>query len=264
MQAGTELNQRPKLHFFDLAIEIRLKIYNELLIASDSGSLEIKSSETSPSHLILSKKYRLCPAILRINKQIHLEASPILYSSNKFVLCRLQYFYVPGYKIITEFLAQIGERNALFLRYLDIYFPLFPNSIFGPSHPWPAGRDIEVLEFVIEKFKNLVTFKISPWDNLRFGGGSIRLAVDSSRHSGSLDSFESIGMGLNVFDERFKAMPALKEAMVDFHVSNAWPDDLVDRFLRKKIHGSRWMCQVTREYSLTESDKVGCYFGLFA
>ncbi|TGO08552.1 hypothetical protein BTUL_0203g00130 [Botrytis tulipae] len=264
MQAGRELNQRSKLHFFDLALEIRLKIYNELLIASDSQPIEIKSSETSPSHLILSRRYRLCPAILRINKQTHLEASPILYSSNKFVLCRLQYFYVPGYRIITGFLAQIGERNALFLRYLDIFFPLFPNSIFGPGHPWPTGRDLEVIELVIDKFKNLVTFKISPWDNLRFGGGSIRLAVNSSRNSGSIDSFESIGMGLDLFDERFKAMPALKETMVDFHVSNAWPDDLVDRFLRKKIHGSRWICQVTREESLSESDTVGCYFGLFA
>ncbi|KAF7886626.1 uncharacterized protein EAF01_011304 [Botrytis porri] len=264
MQTGKELNPRPQLHFFDLAIEIRLKIYNELLIASDSSPLEIKSSETSPSYLIPSKRYHLCPAILRSNKQVHLEASPILYSSNKFVLCRLQYFYVPGYKIITGFLDQIGERNALFLRYLDIYFPLFPNSIFGPGQPWPAGRDIQVIGLLIDKFKNLVTLKISPWDNLRFGGGSIRLAVNSSRNSGSIDSFESIGMGLNAFDERFKAMPALKDMMVDFHVSNAWPDDLVDRFLRKKIHGSRWMCQVTREDSLSESDTVGCYFGLFA
>ncbi|THV52526.1 hypothetical protein BGAL_0076g00110 [Botrytis galanthina] len=264
MQTGRELNQRSKIHFFDLAIEIRLKIYNELLIASDSQSLEIKSSETSPSYLILSREYRLYPAILRINKQTHLEASPILYSGNKFVLCRLQYFYVPGYKIITGFLAQIGERNALSVRCLDIYFPLFPNSIFGPGHPWPTGRDLEVVELVIDKFKNLVAFKISPWDNLRFGGGSIRLAVNSSRNSGSIDSFESIGMGLNAFDERFKTMPALKETTVDFHVSNAWPDNLVDRFLRKKIHGSRWMCHVTREESLSESDTAGCYFGLFA
>ncbi|KAF9869467.1 hypothetical protein CkaCkLH20_13064 [Colletotrichum karsti] len=61
--------------FLDIPIEIRLEIYSHLLLCPPLDKL---APDTRPVQ-------RLHPAILKVNRQIHDEASPILYCKNIFL-----------------------------------------------------------------------------------------------------------------------------------------------------------------------------------
>jgi hypothetical protein len=70
-------------NFFNFAAEIRLKIYEELLVLSEPITFKATCDPSWPP-LFLSKRYGLCPALLRANKRVQHEASPLLYSGNRF------------------------------------------------------------------------------------------------------------------------------------------------------------------------------------
>jgi hypothetical protein len=116
------------INLFSLPAEIRIKIYEELLVLSEPITLEMirKLSWAFFRDLTASKPHTsrlssLYPALLLSNKRAHSEASPVLYSRNRF---RLQDLPVHGthVTIIALFLDQIGRRNASFLRYIYIPF----------------------------------------------------------------------------------------------------------------------------------------------
>jgi hypothetical protein len=71
------------MNFFDLHTEIRLKIYSELLVHSESIVFVADYGPPSPP-LLRSKRDSLYPALLRVNKNVYSEASPPLYSNNRF------------------------------------------------------------------------------------------------------------------------------------------------------------------------------------
>jgi hypothetical protein len=78
-------------NFFEIAIEIRLKIYSEILVHSEPIDF-VANHRSSPPSLLLSKREGLCPALLRANKKVHGEASSLLYSVNRF---RFPDIYIP-------------------------------------------------------------------------------------------------------------------------------------------------------------------------
>lgn len=69
--------------FLSLPTEIRLKIYSELLVLSKAIIFTGHYSYLLP-FMFQPKGYGLYPVLLRLNKQIYREASPILYSNNCF------------------------------------------------------------------------------------------------------------------------------------------------------------------------------------
>ncbi len=69
--------------FLDIATEIRLKIYSELLVLSELIKFVADFGSTL-SPLFRSRRDGLYPAVLRLSKMVYSEASPLLYSNNRF------------------------------------------------------------------------------------------------------------------------------------------------------------------------------------
>ncbi|KAK5659882.1 hypothetical protein OQA88_13345 [Cercophora sp. LCS_1] len=70
------------MHLLNLPTEIRLQIYAKLLVLNRPIQL---GTDQDPYHPRLwTRTTGLSPAILRVNKQIHSEATPFLYSNNRF------------------------------------------------------------------------------------------------------------------------------------------------------------------------------------
>ena len=80
----------PESRLLRLPLELREKIYAHLLDTKNARSLlpfayrpKVRNGKLSVE--ATSSPFRLCTAKLRVNKQIHLESVPTLYSSNLFV-----------------------------------------------------------------------------------------------------------------------------------------------------------------------------------
>src|SRR5437870_1619499 len=72
-----EATSHETFRFMDLPTELRLHIYEHLLLDPSSYILPIANLPPSRPN---KSKY-LCPAILRVSRTIHAEALPILYGS---------------------------------------------------------------------------------------------------------------------------------------------------------------------------------------
>jgi hypothetical protein len=108
--------------FLDLPVEIRLQIYSELLIQSETIVVPWTSGDWLTTNTVC-----VYPEILRVNKKIHSEASPILYSENRFKF--------PGFRFaawddnIARFLRAIGTYQGKLIRHVAITFPKFDYTI---------------------------------------------------------------------------------------------------------------------------------------
>src|ERR1700712_761458 len=81
------LHRWTKMGFLDVATEIRLQIYSELLILTtpikfNAGGVSGFGPPSTP--LSRPRWDRLYPAILRVCRTMYNEANPILYSNNRF------------------------------------------------------------------------------------------------------------------------------------------------------------------------------------
>jgi hypothetical protein len=117
-------------NFFHFAAEIRLKIYEELLVLSEPITFRTIQDPSWPP-LCLSKRYGLCPAVLRVNKRVQCEARPLLYSSNRFRFSDLEPTPRLDTKsaVLASFLSQI---EAFFATSASISPPL---TITDPEPP---------------------------------------------------------------------------------------------------------------------------------
>jgi hypothetical protein len=78
------------MNFFNFPAEIRLQIYEELLVSSEPIKFKTTEDwELSLPPLVLFKRYGLCPAALWANKKVHSEAIELLYTRNRFELIDL-------------------------------------------------------------------------------------------------------------------------------------------------------------------------------
>jgi hypothetical protein len=107
--------------FFGFPYEIRLNIYSELLVHPEPIVFVADYGPSSPP-LFRSKRDGLCPALLRVNKKVHSEASPLLYSNNRFRFPDILTSTDSAY--IAPFLRQIGSQASL-IRHICISFPTF-------------------------------------------------------------------------------------------------------------------------------------------
>jgi hypothetical protein len=113
---------KQKSLLLELPIEIRLKIYDLLLVSRfnrwDNPSWSVGNTHQKLILLgfIKDRKYRTMePAVLQLCKQIYLEAVPILYSRNVF---RFQH---PD--LMFRLMLQIRRTNMRLIRSLEIYVP---------------------------------------------------------------------------------------------------------------------------------------------
>lgn len=122
------IQSKQKSLLLDLPVEIRVKIYDLLLVSRfnrwDNPSWSVGNTYQKLVMLdfIQARQYRTMePAVLQTCKQIYLEAVPILYSRNVF------HFNHPD--LMLRLIVQIGYTNTKLIQSLDIYVP--PNADKG-------------------------------------------------------------------------------------------------------------------------------------
>jgi hypothetical protein len=164
--------------------------------------------------LLLDKSYNLCLALLRANKAVHCEVSPLLYSYNRFEFTNL--LPTPRFSTksvaIASFFSQIGRQNASFLRHICIDFPAPDNS----PERYSVQEDIRVLELIRDNCTGIAileTLLCRCWPLEDYRGTMLELP--------------------NTY---FKAIPSLNEVIVNIHSDDY---DLSNSVL-KKMHSYGW------------------------
>ncbi|MCJ1257758.1 hypothetical protein MMC24_005584 [Lignoscripta atroalba] len=213
------------MNFFGLATEIRLKIYSELLILSEPIVFVADYGPSSPP-LLQSKRDSLYPALLRVNKKAHREASPLLYSNNRFqfpdVFTSTQDATDSAH--IAPFLCQIGSQASL-IRHICIAFPTFDDYRHDRVRLHEAH--IKNLELMRDTCTSITTLELLlPLDLVNYA------LSDSLIAAGALD----------LLNTRFKTISPLKEIIVNFQVYGG--EDLSDEM--KKVRDCGWTVEITK------------------
>jgi hypothetical protein len=180
----------------------------------------------------LSKRYGLCPALLRANKKVQLEARPLLYSSNRFRFSGLEPMPRLDTKsaVLASFLSQIERQNASFLRHVCIDFPAFDD--YRPGTAMLQEDSVKTLELIRDNCTGIAILETSLRDTFRLKCADYRL-----------DSSPIAAEALDLLDARFKAISSLKEVIVDVHI---YDDEGLSDDLRKKMRDCGWTIKVTK------------------
>jgi hypothetical protein len=164
----------PRANFLSLPIEIRLKIYKEIIVprrprwhiykyfpSIDRGAWVVKhQGGTLDTHLRCYYTYKKSPnflALVYTSWQIYTEAKAVFLSENTFQICE-ESATIPQDLTLGAFTDRIGENNARLLRRIDMHFPLAEKT--------PAGK----LEFRADSLKtlHLLQSRCTGLTNLRF------------------------------------------------------------------------------------------------
>ncbi|KAH8744448.1 hypothetical protein F5883DRAFT_439922 [Diaporthe sp. PMI_573] len=191
------------MDLFAFPIEIRLKIYSELLVhcgpiyfpATFGGGL---SSWLCPEGI------DLCPALLRASKQVYGEAVSLLYSDNCFRFS-LDAASTQCHTTIAVFVRQIGAQASL-LRHVCIGFPTAP-LVEDYGH----GSELQEV-----RLNNL--------DLLRYACPGITTLELSLRADFVLRNSPVFTESLDLIDTRLESFQSLREVRVDVKLLD-WDSD---------------------------------------
>ncbi len=215
-----------KMGFLDVATEIRLQIYSELLVSSDPVEFIADFSSPSPP-LFRSRKLGLCPAILGVCRKVYNEARPLLYSNNRFRFPGKvgSTPSVPDQAHIAPFLNQIGSQVRL-LHHICIPFPNFEDT--KTERAELESVHIENLELIRRTCTNIKTFKLLvPYDYIY-----------------AHDNWTITSEALELLDTRLKTMPSLEKVVVNLE-RQAASGEASDE-LTTKMSKIGWTVRVTR------------------
>ena len=209
------------MNFSNTTVEIRLQIYSELLV--HSGPIDFVADYGPPSpRLFRCQRVGLCPAVLRVSRMMHREASPLLYSSNCFRFPEV--FTRPPSAHISPFLNQIGSHARL-IRHICIPFPTF-------DYPLPASAVLHEVHI-----KNLELIR-----DTCTGIQTLELSVPPENCDYALSQPEIAAEALNLLDTRFKSIPSLEEIIVNLQV---YPQEDSSDDVTETWHGYGWTVKVT-------------------
>ena len=231
------------MNFFNFPAEIRLQIYEELLVSSEP--IKFKTTmELSLPPIILHKRCGLCPAALRANKTVHCEAKELLYTRNRFEFIDL----IPTERLrptdstaVEYFLNQIGRPNASLLRHICIEFPEITDD-----HDHLHEDDIRTLELVRENCTGLAIletplYDIFPLEVYHEDTGRWRVA----------------DAALELIDSSFREISSLQEIIVHLHTSKDLDDGNNKGFndeLLQKMRGYGWTARIVLDTEEEESE----------
>ena len=189
------------MDLMSLATEIRLAIYADLLIQRD-GPINFEENYDQ----LLQFRIRptktttnLCPALLRVSKQVYTEAISILYSKNCFRFSDLTSVDdLPTRHPIAVFLDEIGTRNASLLHHVCVSLTL---------EDWPGElqlRDLDVLRDHPNVCLGITTLELE-------------LTLEPVHFLASSDSPVS-SRSLDLVSERLQGFPSLRKVEVDLRL----------------------------------------------
>lgn len=192
---------------FALPVEIRLQIYSELLVHREP--IDFLETFRGGSSVFCQEWIYLCPALLRVNKQVYGEAISLLYSDNCFRFSDEGEGSTRFDPTIDIFVRQIGARANL-LRHVCTDFPTTSRQ---RQPPWirslssdqsddseRQGRDLDNLDLLQDAFSGITTLELSlPSEYAYYVLG------DSPAFTKSLDLIQT----------RLEAFPSLRDVKVD-------------------------------------------------
>jgi hypothetical protein len=229
------LHRWTKMGFLDVATEIRLKIYSELLILSTPIKFEAGFGPP-PTPLSRSRRDELYPAILRVCRTMYDEAIPLLYSSNRFQFPEVygSTQLVPAHAHVAPFLIQIGLQAKL-IHHICIPFPAFDYPV--PKRARLDEVHIENLELIKKTCTNIKTLELL-------------VPVEYSNYA--LQNWATASEALDLLNTRLKAIHSLKEIVINFEEypehdpSDGLSDDSSDDLTtKKKMRDIGWTIQIT-------------------
>ena len=207
--------------FFDVPKEIRFQIYSVLLVHSEP--IVLVADYNNPPSLRSRRIYGLCPALLQLNKQAHSEASPLLYSHNRFQFPNI--FNSPDSASIAPFLLQVRSQANL-IRHICVPFPNFDVDFQYTSANLHKAY-VEDLELIRNICTSITTLELS---------------VYSDRVNDALRDSPVAEQALDLLDTRLKAIQSLREIIVNFQVYS--DEDLSDD--RMKMRDRGWTIEITK------------------
>lgn len=190
--------------FHKLPLEIRILVYSELLVQQHIPIHFEEGIRPSSPLRFRPRGSGLYPALLRVNKQIHSETIPFLYSKNSFQFPTIANWDSATFETggqpslrslhirISPFLRQIGPEAAAFIRHILMIFP-HCEEVRLPE------EELSDLELVREMCKNLTTLDL-------LLGPEHQLCRLAERHVREV---------LCLLDFRFKGITTLKLVIVD-------------------------------------------------
>ncbi|KAF2475817.1 uncharacterized protein BDR25DRAFT_339807 [Lindgomyces ingoldianus] len=212
--------------FLDIATEIRLKIYSELLVLSEPIQFVADYGPLSPP-LFRSRRDGLYTAILRVNRIVYGEASSLLYSNNRFRFPEVyaSTWSAPTRAHIAPFLNQVGLQASL-IRHIYIPFPTFNYPL--PDKASLHEAHIENLELIKKTCTKLKT---------------LELLIPPGHSNYGLDDWPIAAEALNILNAHIRTIHSLEEIIINFE---EYPEDDPSDDLTKKMHNIGWTVRVIR------------------
>ena len=214
------------MSLFGLATEIRLKIFSDLLILSEPI---VFVPDHGPSLRLFRSGggERLYPELLRTNKQAYREASPLLYSHNRFVFPDISASTPPAADgaLIAPFVRQIGSQASL-IRHICLSFPAFED--YQQKGARLHDAQIKNLELIRDACTGITALELA-------------LPVDLADYA-LLGGSPTAAEALDLFNRRFKDISSLQKVIVNLQVRGG--EDLGD--LEKKVGDCGWTVEITK------------------
>ncbi|PON21940.1 hypothetical protein TGAM01_v209196 [Trichoderma gamsii] len=225
------------MSLLSIPIEIRLRVYSELLVQDSPVEFRADHGPINP-RLLRMERQGLYPAILRVNKTINREAIPLVYLNNRFRFPDAYTSFEPDIGLtlynsdvpyIAPFLRQIGS-NAGFLRHVCINFP----TSFASWKPSVLHEEhIQVFQLIRDTCTDLKTVEIfcKPPDSI-FSLWDVDLAAEMLK---TLD------------DAGLKDMPSLEKIFVVRGEYDIDEEALASReSLMQKMPSNKWVIELTK------------------
>lgn len=190
--------------FFDLPERARHEVY--LLVLALPHPLYLFQDQPSEVALFAPDKPMSWIAILRVNRRMHLEASQVLYSTNRFHLVdatRRQS------SLLRAFTTSIGPDNANRLTYLCLNFPAA-----APEHQHLSlsEDDLSSLTLLREACANLKTLE-----------NHMQRRSTREPDWANEDAAPTIREIANIYNDELRALPALKKVIIRVHGAKPTP-----------------------------------------
>ena len=185
--------QKSKVQFLALPLEVRLRIYHFALVRDPQIIPHCRPAANPP----------VTPSILRTCKQIHSEASPVLYSTNSFLICEPEQ--------VLKWFNQIDRINIGLLKSIRIcphavYSTAEVPSLFSPNTSLPWYKVLDRLAQEATGLRHVYVF----WD-----------AEESMGHYGA-------GKDLR-FVRKLAKIQGLQSMAIDGYYAMHWPRFLADK-----------------------------------
>ncbi len=144
------------MDFFAFPVEIRLKIYSELLVCRGINKFPAQPWDALSARLC-PEGINLCPALLCASKQVFSEAISFLYEENCFQISALDAVSTQCNRPITAFVQQIGAQASL-IRHVCVGFPTAPLAE-DSRHDYGNER-LDDLDLLRDACPNIATLEL--------------------------------------------------------------------------------------------------------